>query len=118
MAMITAMTTNDETQTELKLSLKRERVERLLAMLDVKRANGGLSNSEVIAYEVATLRLYGAGASPKKFARLEAQQVCGGLRGRARRLPAANNIIVPRLRHQSYQMHRRIFEGWTLRIRP
>ena len=36
------------------------------------------------AREVATLRLYGAGASPKKFARLEAQQVDGVLRGQYR----------------------------------
>jgi hypothetical protein len=72
---------NDEQEVELKLSLKRERVERLIAMLEVKRANGGLSDNEIKAYEVATLRLYGAGASPKKFARLEAQQVDGVLRG-------------------------------------
>jgi DNA polymerase len=80
---------NDEQEVELKLSLKRERVERLLAMLDVKRANGGLSAEEVKAYEVATLRLYGAGASPKKFARLMAQQVDGVLRGQYRFAGAA-----------------------------
>jgi DNA polymerase len=74
----------DDDEAEQEFSLERERVERLLAMLDVKRANGGLSNSEVIAYEVATLRLYGAGASPKKFARLAAQQVDGVLRGQYR----------------------------------
>jgi DNA polymerase len=66
------------------LSLKRERIERLLAMLDVKHANGGLSSGEAIACEVATLRLYGAGASPKKFARLAAQQVDGVLRDQYR----------------------------------
>ena len=75
----------DEDETEgPELSLKRERVERLLAMLDVKRANGGLCNSEAIAHEVATLRLFGAGASPKKFARLAAQQVDGVLRDQYR----------------------------------
>jgi DNA polymerase bacteriophage-type len=67
-----------------KLSLTRDRVARVLAMLDAKRANGGLSNAETIAHEVATLRLYGAGASPKKFARLAAQQVDGTLRGQYR----------------------------------
>jgi hypothetical protein len=75
----------DEDEAESpELSLKRERVERLLAMLDVKRANGGLCNSEAIAREVATLRLYGAGAAPKKFARLAAQQVDGVLRDQYR----------------------------------
>ena len=53
-------------------------------MLDAKRANGGLSDSEAKAWEAATLRLYGAGASPKKFARLAAQQVNGVLRGQYR----------------------------------
>ena len=53
-------------------------------MLDAKRANGGLDPDETKAHEVATLRLYGAGASPKKFARLEAQQVDGVLRGQYR----------------------------------
>jgi hypothetical protein len=53
-------------------------------MLDVKRANGGLSPGEIKAHEAATLRLYGAGAAPKKFARLEAQQVDGVLRGQYR----------------------------------
>jgi len=38
----------------------------------------------VKALEVAAIRLYGAGASPKKFARLEAQQVEGVLRGQYR----------------------------------
>src|SRR5262245_34962755 len=66
------------------LSLERDRVARLLAMLDAKRANGGLSPDEARAHETATLRLYGAGASPKKFARLEAQQVDGVLRGQYR----------------------------------
>ena len=32
---------------------------RLIATLEVKRANGGLSNSEAIAHEVAELRLFG-----------------------------------------------------------
>jgi DNA polymerase bacteriophage-type len=64
---------------EPEFSLTRERVERLLAMLDVKRANGGLNADETKAREVAELRLFGAGAAPKKFARLEAQQVNGVL---------------------------------------
>jgi DNA polymerase len=66
------------------LSIERDRVARVLAMLDVKRANGGLSPGEIKAHEAATLRLYGAGAAPKKFARLEAQQVDGVLRGQYR----------------------------------
>ena len=66
------------------LSLTRDRVARVLAMLEAKRANGGLDPTETKALEVATLRLYGAGASPKKFARLEAQQVDGVLRGQYR----------------------------------
>ncbi|HVI68265.1 MAG TPA: hypothetical protein VM910_37650 [Bradyrhizobium sp.] len=65
-------------------SLRRDRVARVLAMLDAKRANGGLNPDEVKAHEVATLRLYGAGAAPKKFARLEAQQIDGVLRGQYR----------------------------------
>jgi DNA polymerase len=69
---------------EPEFSLARERVERLLALLDVKRANGGLSADETKAYEVATLRLYGAGAAPKKFARLAAQQIDGVLRNQYR----------------------------------
>jgi DNA polymerase len=72
---------DDEAQ---KFSLTRDRVARVLAMLDVKHANGGLDAAETKAREVATLRLYGAGASPKKFARLLAQQVDGVLRGQYR----------------------------------
>jgi DNA polymerase len=53
-------------------------------MLDAKRANGGLGPGEIKAHEAATLHLYGAGAAPKKFARLEAQQVDGVLRGQYR----------------------------------
>ena len=66
------------------LSLTRDRVARVLAMLEAKHANGGLDPDETKAREVATLRLYGAGAAPKKFARLEAQQVDGVLRGQYR----------------------------------
>jgi hypothetical protein len=80
---MTVMTLMND-QAELKYSLKRERVERLLAMLDVKRANGGLNANEAKAREVATLRLFGAGGSPKKFARLAAQQVNGVLRDQYR----------------------------------
>ena len=43
-----------------------------------------LTADETKAREVATLRLYGAGTSPKKFARLDAQQVDGVLRGQYR----------------------------------
>jgi DNA polymerase bacteriophage-type len=82
MLMMTMTTMNDRAEPEF--SLTRERVERLLAMLDVKRANGGLNADEVKAREAATLRLFGAGASPKKFARLEAQQVNGVLRDQYR----------------------------------
>jgi DNA polymerase bacteriophage-type len=65
-----------------KLSLRRTRVERLIARLETKAANnGGLSRAESDALEVATLRLYGAGASPLKFKRLAAQQIDGVLRG-------------------------------------
>src|SRR5215475_7299798 len=80
--MMTMTTMNDRAEPEF--SLTRARVERLLAMLDVKRAYGGLNADEAKAHEVATLRLFGAGASPKKFARLEAQQVDGVLRGQYR----------------------------------
>jgi DNA polymerase len=66
------------------LSLTRDRVARVLAVLDAKQANGGLSLDEAKAHEAATLRLYGAGAAPKKFTRLEAQQVDGVLRGQYR----------------------------------
>jgi DNA polymerase len=73
-----------EDDAETELSLTRDRVARVLAMLDAKHANGGLDLAEAKAREAATLRLYGAGASPKKFARLEAQQVDGILRGQYR----------------------------------
>jgi DNA polymerase len=73
-----------DTETEQELSLERDRVARVLAMLDAKRANGGLDPDEIKAHEAAALRLFGAGASPKKFARLEAQQVDGVLRGQYR----------------------------------
>ena len=74
---------DDEAEPQ-EFSLTRDRVARVLAMLDAKRANGGLDPTETKAHEVATLRLYGAGASPKKFARLDAQQVDGVLRGQYR----------------------------------
>ena len=80
---MTTMTDDDEAEPH-EFSLTRDRVARVLAMLDAKRANGGLDPAETKAREVATLRLYGAGASPKKFARLEAQQVDGVLRGQYR----------------------------------
>src|SRR5262245_59616716 len=83
MTMTMTMTTTND-QAEPKFSLTRARVERLLALLDVKALNGGLSSNEMKAREAATLRLYGAGASPKKFARLEAQQVDGVLRDQYR----------------------------------
>ena len=69
---------------EFEFSLTRDRVARVLAMLDAKHANGGLSADEMKAREAATLRLYGAGASPKKFARLVAQQVDGVVRDQYR----------------------------------
>jgi DNA polymerase len=69
---------------DAELSLTRDRVARVLATLDAKLANGGLGVDEAKAHEAATLRLYGAGNSPKKFARLEAQQVDGVLRGQYR----------------------------------
>jgi DNA polymerase len=74
---------DDETEPH-EFSVTRDRVARVLAMLEAKRANGGLIPAETKALEVATLRLYGAGASPKKFARLDAQQVDGVLRDQYR----------------------------------
>src|SRR5262249_19817851 len=71
---------DDDAETNQELSVERDRIARVLVMLDAKRANGGLGPNEVRAHEVATLRLYGAGNSPKKFMRLEAQQVDGVLR--------------------------------------
>jgi hypothetical protein len=75
---------DDEQDAGPEFSLRRERVKRLIALLDVKRANGGLSANETKAHEIATRRLYGAGASPRKFARLAAQQVDGVLRDQYR----------------------------------
>ena len=75
---------DDDAAEPLELSLTRDRVARVLAMLEAKRANGGLTVDETKALEVATLRLYGAGTSPKKFARLDAHQVDGVLRGQYR----------------------------------
>ena len=74
---------DDEAEPQ-EFSLTRDRVARVLTMLEAKRANGGLDPAETKAHEVATVRLYGAGASPKKFARLEAQQVDGVLRDQYR----------------------------------
>jgi DNA polymerase bacteriophage-type len=73
-----------DAETDQDFSVARDRVARVLAMLDAKRANGGLGVDETKAHEAAALRLFGAGASPKKFARLEAQQVEGVLRGQYR----------------------------------
>jgi len=73
-----------DTEAEQELSVARDRIARVLAMLDAKHASGGLSLVETKAREVAAIRLYGAGAAPKKFARLEAQQVDGVLRGQYR----------------------------------
>jgi DNA polymerase bacteriophage-type len=81
MTMMTTM--NDEAEPR-EFSLTRDRVARVIAMLEAKRANGGLAPAETKALEVATLRLYGAGTSPKKFARIDAQQVDGVLRGQYR----------------------------------
>ena len=75
---------DDADEDETEFSLTRDRVARVLAMLDAKHANGGLTPEETKAREAATLRLYGAGASPLKFARLDAQQVDGVLRGQYR----------------------------------
>src|SRR5262249_48488751 len=74
---------NEENEPQ-EFSLTRDRVARVLAMLDAKRANGGLSPDEARAHGAAMPRLSGGGASPKKFARLEAQQVDGVLRGQYR----------------------------------
>ena len=57
-------TDNDEAGSP-ELSLTRDRVVHVLAMLEAKRANGGLDPAETKAHEMATLRLYGAGASRK-----------------------------------------------------
>jgi DNA polymerase bacteriophage-type len=73
---------SDEDDPAPELSLTRDRVGRVLAMLDAK--NGGLSDSETKVREVAELRMYGAGASPKKFARMSEQHVDGVLRGQYR----------------------------------
>ena len=73
-----------DVEAEQELSVARDRVARVLAMLDAKHADGGLSLIEIKAREVAAIRLFGAGAAPKKFARLEAQQVDGVLRGQYR----------------------------------
>jgi DNA polymerase len=75
---------NDGDQAEPELSLTRDRVARVLAMLEAKHANGGLDSNEAKVREAATLRLFGAGAAPKKFARLAAQQVDGVLRDQYR----------------------------------
>lgn len=74
---------NDDDE-EREFSLTRDRVARVLAMLDARRANGGIAGDELKAFEVATLRLYGAGTAPKKFALLAAQQVDGVLRDQYR----------------------------------
>jgi hypothetical protein len=75
---------DDDDAESPELSLTRDRVARVLAMLEAKHANGGLNADELKAHEAATLRLYGAGAAPKKFARLDAQQVDGVIRDQYR----------------------------------
>jgi DNA polymerase len=75
---------DDAVQAEPHLSVTRDRVARVLAMLDARHTNGGLSTDETKVREAATLGLYGAGASPKKFARLAAQQVDGVIRDQYR----------------------------------
>jgi hypothetical protein len=55
---------DDDEAEDPEFSLTRDRVARVLAMLDAKRANGGIAGEELKAFEVATLRLYGAGTSP------------------------------------------------------
>ena len=69
---------------ELEFSLTRDRVARVLAVLEAKQTNGGLCAAETKALEAATLRRYGAGAAPKKFARILAQQVGGIIRDQYR----------------------------------
>jgi DNA polymerase len=85
-------------------SLARDRVARVLAMLDAKRANGngGLSADETKVFEAATLRIFGAGAAPKKFARLEAQQVDGVIRDQYRFAGAGQT---GRMSSKSVQIH-------------
>ena len=99
--------TNDDEAEPQELSLTRDRVARMLAMLDAKRANGGLDPAETKAHEVATLRLYGAGASPKKFARLDAQQVDGVLRGQYRFAGAGANWTHDQSRRADLELHPR-----------
>ena len=97
-------------------SLTRDRVARVLAMLDAKHANGGLSSDETKAREVATLRLYGAGASPKKFARLDAQQVDGVLRDQYRFAGAGQTgRMTSRGRSDPESEPRRPRRGWRRR---
>ena len=94
-------------------SLTRDRVARVLAMLDAKHANGGLDAAETKAREVATLRLYGAGASPKKFARLDAQQVDGVLRGQYRFAGAGQTGRLSSARRANSKPHPRCARrGW------
>lgn len=70
----------DDDEQPPELSLTRDRVARVLAMLEAKAANGGLDANEIAAREAATLRLFGGGTSSRKFATLAAQQVNGVLR--------------------------------------
>ena len=81
-ALILGVPAEDDAEEEApnELSLTRDRVARVLAMLEAKHANGGLSADELKAREAAELRLFGGGAAPKKFARLAAQHVDGVLR--------------------------------------
>jgi DNA polymerase len=87
---------------ESEFSLTRDRVARVLAMLEAKHANGGLNTDETKVLEAATLRLYGAGAAPKKFARLAAQQVDGVLRDQYRFAGAGQT---GRMSSKSAQIH-------------
>ena len=75
-----------------------------------------LTPAETKAREVATLRLYGAGASPKKFARIDAQQVDGVLRDQYRFAGAGQT---GRMSSRGAQIHnlsaRRPRRGWRRR---
>lgn len=67
---------------EVKLSLERSRVSKLITFFQAKeKAEGGLSERDDVILKVLQLREFGASATPKKFDKILAQHDEGSIRG-------------------------------------
>lgn len=72
---------NGNDMDEVKLSLERTRIEEVILYLEALDANEGLTDEEFEALEMLEVRVYGASTTPKKFAKVLAQQEDGRLKG-------------------------------------